>query len=89
MKKYNHEEERVKILRYLRTNQKELPNLTLTKIKRHFNYTDSTFNRLIYWLNGASYVDITRIGKINLFQITNSGILQLEKLDRSEKVVLH
>ena len=87
--KYNHEEERIKILKYLKTNRKELPNLTFTKIKGRFKYNDSTFYRLVFWLNGAGYVSVTKIGKINLYQITNSGILQLEKIDKTGKQVLH
>ena len=79
LRKYNHEDERFKILNYLSSNKSCIPALTYSKIINHFNYADSTFNRLIYWLNGAGYVDIIKVGQMNIFQITDKGILLIAK----------
>lgn len=80
-KKYNHDEERVKVLLYLKEHKDSVPLLTHTNVKGKFGYSDSTFNRLIYWLNGAGYLDIVKVGHINIFQITDKGVLYLEELN--------
>lgn len=81
MKKYDHGTERIKILKYLLANRKELGELTYSKIGNKFYYSPPTLNRLIWYLIGAGLVKRTIAGSTGIFEITNKGIAFLENCE--------
>lgn len=75
--KYNYNEERLKILRYLYLNRNSIEKLIQTKIQSYSKMSKPTFNRAVGWLEGANYIVIKVVGNANMYFITKEGISYL------------
>jgi len=78
-RKWNFDIERKRILKFLYANRKFLDKLTHTKIINEFKYSKPTFNRIIYFLEGAELITDIKIGNTNICQITEKGIQYIKE----------
>ena len=66
-------EERNRVLNYLYSYRNQLNKLTHTQIINAFKYSKPTFNRIIYYLEGAGLITDIKVGNANICQITKMG----------------
>jgi len=82
--RYDHEAERIRILKYLLANRDSLSNLTQSQINQQLGYRRGTLYKFLYFLMGRGYIKCEEIGNVKLYRITDEGVLYLETCDHQE-----
>lgn len=83
-KRYDHEIERVRILRYLLDNGEKLSLLTQTQINQQLEYRRGTLYKFLYFLLGRGHIKCEQIGNVKLYRITEEGVTYLEACEHRE-----
>ena len=84
--KHNYDELRLDCLKYLYLNRNSPGERTFTKIKKEFKFGHAApFNKMIYFLIGAGYVQEDLVGSTWLYSLTDKGIITLEKMKLEEE----